>query len=103
MASNNSLPLLDFYCYKPGCLNNGGRCTGIRLVPEPSLPIEPSLNAPHVPIRVLRGITKHIRQSVADQLHRPNDPGLNDGVISRDIDFTREAHRREMRKGGTYV
>lgn len=101
------LPLIDLFCYRPGCLVNGGHCTGVRLVPDPSLPTTTAeavqaRAGTFVPMPVLREITLHVRSEVAKELRRPSDPGVNGRVIAHDIDLVRAAHQREMRRGGTY-
>lgn len=102
------LPLIDLSCLKPNCLRNGGRCTGVRHVPDPSIPASMAQararNAQtFVPMPVLRAITRAVRVQVAKKLRRPNDAGLSERSVQGDIDFVRLAHRREMRKAGTYL
>jgi hypothetical protein len=102
------LPMIDFFCYKPGCLVNGRHCTGVRFVPDPSIPTttaeaQIARTGQLVPMPVLREITLHIRAQVAKELARPSDPAVNGRVIQHDIDLVRGAQQREMRKGGTYA
>jgi hypothetical protein len=99
------LPLIDLFCYRPNCLNNGGKCTGVRHVPDPSIPSyqESRKGGAFVPLAIQRAITKHVRVEIAKRLGRPTDSGQRDDIIAGDIDFVREAHRREMRKSGVYV
>lgn len=102
------MPIIDFYCYKPGCLRNSNRqCTGVRMVPSPSTPDPTRVNAVDpqdtIPRPVMIELTRHVRRAVAEELHRTKDMTQPKALIEFDLDFIRRAHHKEQARSGRYV
>lgn len=86
------------FCWRPNCLVNGGRCTGIRFVPDPSIPEDV------VPVAAQVGMARAVREEVKRELkdRAPSD-FLTERAVRDDIARVRAGWASEFLKPGEFT
>lgn len=90
--------LVDTFCWRPNCLKNGGKCTGIRFVPDPTIPygVLSLAQQTEVALGVRRTVKKKLRNAA------PNHYLVPSSVMS-DIREVRSGFRKAMKLPGHWT
>jgi len=89
---------VDYNCRTPTCLFNGGTCTGIRFIPDPTIPLSA------IPLGAQVSLALEVRREIKALLKdRAPNKYLTSASVRQDIVEARAKFAEAVKGGGVFA